>query len=92
MAAITIELPWLLEAVLEDTENLTVEATTLSDAMDQIRSLHPTLAVHLFDEQGELRTHVLCFYNETNTRWLESLDVPVSDGDRVMFMQAVSGG
>ena len=50
------------------------------------------LAVHLFDEGGGFRTHVLCFHNDTNTRWLESLDVLLQDGDRITFLQAVSGG
>jgi molybdopterin converting factor small subunit len=53
---------------------------------------HAALRVHLFDEAGSLRPHVLCFHNGTNTRWRESLDAPLHDGDRLTIMQAVSGG
>ena len=53
---------------------------------------HPALDVHLFDERGDLREHVLCFLNERNSRWLDSLDEPIRDGDEVVIMQAVSGG
>jgi molybdopterin converting factor small subunit len=35
---------------------------------------------------------VLCFHNRTNTRWLQSLDVPVAEGDTLTILQAVSGG
>ena len=48
--------------------------------------------MHLFDETGGFRQHVLCFHNETNLRWLESDEVPVADGDRLTVLQAVSGG
>ncbi len=60
----------------------------LHDALEEL----PTLRVHLFDESGELRPHVQCFLNETNTRWLESLEEPVADGDELTVLQAVSGG
>jgi hypothetical protein len=39
-----------------------------------------------------LRRHVLCFHNQENTRWFESLDRPVATGDVIMIIQAVSGG
>ena len=39
-----------------------------------------------------LRQHVLCFHNETNTRWLDSMAVPLTDGDTITILQAVSGG
>ena len=48
--------------------------------------------MHLFDETASLRPHVLCFHNETNTRWLDSMAVPLADGDTVTILQAVSGG
>jgi molybdopterin converting factor small subunit len=53
---------------------------------------YPVLNVHLFDESGELRPHVNLFRNETNTRWLSSMEVPVQSGDALTVMQAVSGG
>jgi len=53
---------------------------------------HPALQVHLFDESSRLRRHVLCFHNQENTRWFESLDRPVATGDVILIIQAVSGG
>lgn len=50
------------------------------------------LKVHLFDESGELRRHVLCFHNQENTRWLSNLGRPVVAGDVLQIVQAVSGG
>ena len=31
-------------------------------------------------------------HNSANTRWLDSIDVPVNEGDTITILQAVSGG
>ncbi len=92
MAAVTIQLPSLLDPIVHGERRIRVEATTIRQALDALFQSHPQLKVHLFDESGSFRQHVLCFYNETNTRWLESLDDPVKDGDTLTILQAVSGG
>ncbi len=91
MPAIEIQLPSLLTQVLKE-RNLTVEGETLQSVFDNIVRDHPTLALHLFDEDGGLRPHVLCFLNQTNTRWLDDSDKPLAATDTLLFMQAVSGG
>jgi molybdopterin converting factor small subunit len=92
MATVHIKLPSLLERFTDGQRVIEVQATTVADAITALTERHPELGVHLFDETGGFREHVLCFHNEANTRWMESLDAPVSDGDTVTIMQAVSGG
>ncbi len=91
MVTIEVQLPSLLSQ-MGQSDTIPVEAETLSEAMAAIMRDHPKLGIHLFDESGGLREHVLCFYNGTNTRWLDDLDVPLKPGDGLLFMQAVSGG
>ena len=92
MAAVTVILPSLLEPMTGGTGQLTAEGTTLAEALGDLIRAEPRLKPHLFDESGALREHVLCFHNGTNTRWLDGWDVPMADGDELVFMQAVSGG
>jgi molybdopterin converting factor small subunit len=92
MPSVTVELPSLLRRFAGDAATVALEAGTVREALDALVALHPTLAVHLFDGGGDLRQHVLCFHNETNTRWLPDLDVALEPGDRITIMQAVSGG
>ncbi len=92
MAHVTIELPTLLHRFADDQSTVAVEADSLRGALGQLTAKHPAMQVHLFDESGSLREHVLCFHNDTNTRWMDTPDVPVGDGDRLTIMQAVSGG
>ncbi len=92
MAEVTIELPSVLAPVVNGERSFTVDAETLPGALAALFQLQPGLKVHLFDETGTFREHVLCFVNQTNTRWMASLDVPLHDGDTITILQAVSGG
>ena len=92
MARVTVELPSVLDDVMRGERSIPVDAATLRDALAVVTAEHPQLEVHLFDEGGGFRQHVLCFHNQTNTRWLENLDVPLTTGDTIRILQAVSGG
>ncbi len=92
MARVTVQLPSVLSIVVGDERRLTVEAESLAAALEQLIERWPGLRGHLFDEAGSFREHVLCFHNQTSTRWLPSLDVPLAEGDVVTILQAVSGG
>ncbi len=91
MARVTIELPSVLEDVVGE-RSIALEAETLAAALEAMTRDHPRLRVHLFDESGAFRPHVLCFHNQTNIRWLASLAVPLAEGDTIRILQAVSGG
>lgn len=92
MARVTVHLPGLLTRFVEGRSTVGVQAATIEQALGELVVLHPSLAVHLFDETGGFRRHVLCFHNRTNTRWLKGLSLPLADGDTITILQAVSGG
>ena len=89
---ITIELPDALCRLTGVERTLTVDADDLKTALATLVERHPILRVHLFDESGGFREHVLCFHNDRNTRWLDDGPLRLAPGDRIMIMQAVSGG
>lgn len=92
MPRATLELPSLLRAVAGRDDALVVEGATLEEALADAFRQVPALRVHLLEESGAFRPHVLCFLNEVNTRWLEDLDQPLREGDTITILQAVSGG
>ncbi|MDP7017890.1 MAG: MoaD/ThiS family protein [Pirellulaceae bacterium] len=91
MAQVHIELPRLLEAVHAGPRDFTIEADDVASAFAELKEQLPRLSLHLFDETGSLRRHVLCFVNEQNCRWLAD-DQPLREGDTLLFTQAVTGG
>ena len=105
---VTVSLPSLLDPVTGGVRELAVRGDCLREVFADLLEREPRLRPHLFNEAGELRRHVLCFHNGTNTRWLggpsreesgslpgdrsDGWETPVAEGDTILFMQAVSGG
>jgi molybdopterin converting factor small subunit len=90
MPQATVRLPRLLEPAVGDVRKVSVTGNTFGEALGDLFAQHPTLRVHLLDEKGVLRPHVLCFHNGDENRALT--DNPLKDGDEITFLQAVSGG
>lgn len=88
----TVILPDLLCSLLSLPRRSSVEAATLQAALGALVERHPALGGHIFDESGGLRQHVLCFHNQTNSRWLDGRDPPLAEDDSITILQAVSGG
>jgi molybdopterin synthase sulfur carrier subunit len=89
---IEVSVPSLLSDCTGGQTCFSLAATTLADALQRLLESYPLLRVHLYEETGRLRPHVLIFYNENSIAWLERLDVPLRSGDRLHVLQAVSGG
>lgn len=68
-----------------------IEADTLAAALAAL-ARHPKLGPLIFDHALRIRPHVLVFHNETATKHLPDLNVPLRPGDRLAVVQAVSGG
>ncbi len=92
MAKVTIELPSMLAAVLGGVRRLEASGDTWRDALKDAFARLPGLKVHVYDETGTLRRHVLCFVNDVNTRFEDGPGPRLKDGDRITILQAVSGG
>ncbi|XEC95181.1 MoaD/ThiS family protein [Paenibacillus tarimensis] len=89
---IQVTVPLLISDCTGGQTSFRIEADTLSEALEAMVAAYPLLKVHLFSEQGEVRKHVLIYYNEDNIAWLEHTDIPLREGDRLRVLQAVSGG
>ena len=90
--SIEVTVPTILRDCTGGRNPVSIEAATLAEALRGLLDTYPLLRVHLYDEAERLRPHVLIFFNEESTQWLESLDVPLRPGDRLEILQAVSGG
>ena len=89
---IDVVLPALLQEYAEGQSIVRLKAKTLQGSFDALFDRYSLLRRHLFTETGEQRQHVLFFYNDENTKWLKSLNVPLKEGDTLTILQAVSGG
>lgn len=90
--SVTIHVPGTLRQYCDDSLELSVPATSLRDALEQLEQRYPALHRCVCHETGAVRRHVNLFVNEDEMRTLNGLDTPLAPGDAVMILPAVSGG
>jgi sulfur-carrier protein len=69
-----------------------VDAETLRAALDAAFAAAPTLKSYVLDEQGCVRKHVAVFVNAEMIASRHELDISLKPRDRVMVIQALTGG
>jgi hypothetical protein len=69
-----------------------VAAPTLRAALDQAFLAAPGLKSYVLDEQGCVRKHVAVFVNARMIASRAQLDIALQPRDRVMVIQALTGG
>jgi sulfur carrier protein ThiS len=69
-----------------------VAAPTLRDALEAAFAAAPAMKGYVLDEQGAVRKHVAVFVNARMIASRVRLDVPLNPNDRIMVLQALTGG
>ena len=64
----------------------------LRDALEAALRAAPALAHYVFDDQRAVRKHVAVFVNRQLVQDRAVLSQALADGDRVLVVQALSGG
>ena len=89
---IIIRLPRVLADLTACERSIPVHGTTVAEALEDLVRRHPALGLHLFDDGGALRRHVLCFRNEVAVQSRADLAQPLVAGDHLTLMNSVAGG
>ena len=90
--SVTVRVPTQLRPLTGGKGEISVEASTVGEALKALDVAHPGLDERLFDETGQLRRFVNVFVAEEDVRFLEGLDTPVGAGQVVSIVPAVAGG
>jgi molybdopterin synthase sulfur carrier subunit len=67
-------------------------SSTVRDALESLRRIHPGVCARVLDECGQVRQHVSVFLDRDNTRDLVGLDTLAADGCEIYLLPSVSGG
>lgn len=65
---------------------------TVSAVLDGLATQHPALERRVRDEQGQTRPHVNVFVGSDNIRDRDGPATPISAGEEMSIIPAVSGG
>jgi molybdopterin synthase sulfur carrier subunit len=69
-----------------------VTASTVAEVVQALEAAAPGFAFYVCDEAGRLRRHVLVYVGDRPVRDRATLSDPVGATDRVLIVQALSGG
>ena len=81
-----------LQVHLDVPERAHVDGATAREAIDALIALHPALRQFVLDDARRLRQHVNLYINDELILDRHELSDPVTDGDTIYILPAVSGG
>lgn len=91
-ATVTVRLPGPLRDACAGEAEITLSAANVRGILDEIERRHPVLHRNICDDTGTVRRHVNVFVNTQHMRDRNGLDTPLTTGDVVTILPAVSGG
>jgi ferredoxin-nitrite reductase len=73
-------------------DRVEVEAKTVREALEALRSRYPRLAEQILTPEGQVHPSVNLFVGEEDIRGLQGLETPLAPGQELTILPALSGG
>ena len=91
---VTFHIPGALQPFTAGNSTVQIgrSVATLADALSALWTLYPGVRDRIVTEQGQVREHINIFIGDENIRYTGGLASPVSAGDEISIVPAVSGG
>lgn len=90
--AVTLSLPTILARLADGNATVEANGATLGEVVAGIAQRFPQLAPRLQDESGGPYPFVAFYVNDEDARFRGGFGAPVSDGDEITVVAAISGG
>jgi len=88
-----IHIPTPLRAYTDKQETVSVEATTVAEALAALTTAYPAMQPNLYTPEGKLRSFVNIYLNDDDVRYLPAKeDTPVSATDELTIIPSIAGG
>jgi MoaD family protein len=91
-ATISVTIPQALRPLCGGKAEVELEGHDVRSVLAELERQHHEVWVRLCDERGEPRPHINVFVNDDHVRARDGLDTPLTAGDVVTILPAVSGG
>jgi molybdopterin synthase sulfur carrier subunit len=89
--AIEVRIPTILRTYTDGAKQVEGTGATLGELFVDLEQRHGGLQDRLVDN-GSLRRFVNVYLNDEDVRFLDGLETPVKDGDKITVLPAVAGG
>lgn len=88
----TVRIPTPLRTYTQNREEVAVPGATIGDVLRNLEKACPGIGARLMDDKGAVRRYVNIFHNDEDIRFLQELETPVAEGDKVSIIPAIAGG
>jgi sulfur-carrier protein len=88
----TIKIPPVLRPQTGGESEVSVDGSTVGEALRRLASEHPDTERQLFGADGDLNRYVNVYLNDEDVRVLDGLETTVSSADTVVILPAMAGG
>jgi molybdopterin converting factor small subunit len=89
---VRLQLPPVLRSVMGGERWVSATGATIGEALTDLGGKHPSLGLHLFDEQGAIRRNLVFVHEGTLVRSREAASYRLRDGDELILTNALAGG
>jgi len=90
--AVSVRIPTPLRKLTAGADEVSIEAASISELIDNLEAAHPGLKDRLCDANGEIRRFVNVYLNDEDVRFLDGRKTALKDGDEVSIVPAIAGG
>jgi sulfur-carrier protein len=90
--AVSIEIPTAFRRFTDGVPKVDSQASTVSEALNDLTTRYPALSKHVRDEQGQIRQFLNVYLNDEDIRFLGGESSALKDGDRVLLVPSIAGG
>jgi molybdopterin synthase sulfur carrier subunit len=93
MERMQIHIPTPLRAYTDKQETVSVDGSTIAEALAALTAAHPAIKQHLYTPDGKLRSFVNLYLNEDDVRYLPAKeDTAVTPTDELTIIPSIAGG
>ncbi len=90
--SVNVRIPTPLRKLTGGSDEVTIEASSIGELIDNLEAAHAGLKERLCDEAGEIRRFVNVYVNDEDVRFLDGRNTALKDGDEVSIVPAIAGG
>ncbi len=90
--SVKILVPTALRTYTGGNDTVTVEGSTVEQALGALVQQHPDLKKHLYNDEGQLRHFVNIYVNDEDIRYQEKGATPLKENDEVSIVPSIAGG
>jgi len=90
--SVNVRIPTPLRKLTGGADEVSIEAGTIGELIDNLEAAHAGLKERLCDDAGEIRRFVNVYVNDEDVRFLDGRNTALKDGDEVSIVPAIAGG